>query len=118
MFIQDDSSSSEEEDESSPADIKEYTPGKFVLYKHAPKRVYVTTIYEVASKVTLKAARKYGERNGKITFCWPRFDLFFDVDQLGDEQLTALPDPVIDRRRSSVIFKRGVFGKVPLGNLM
>ena len=117
MFIQDDSSSSEEEDESSPADIKEYTPGKFVLYKHAPKRVYVTTIYEVASKVTLKAARKYGERNGKIT-CWSRIDLFFNVDQLCDEQLTALPDPVVDRRGSSVIFKRGAFGKVPLGNLM
>ena len=88
-------------------------------YKHTPRKVYVATIFEVAERVTLiKAARKYGELNGKVTFCWPQIDLFFYVDQLQNEKLTALPDPVVDRRGSSVIFKRGVFGKLQLGDLV
>ena len=56
--------------------------------------------------------------NGRVTFCWPQIDLFFYVDQLQNEKLTALPDPVVDRRGSSVIFKRGVFGKLQLGELV
>ena len=74
---------SEEEDESAPTNLEDYTPGKYVLYKHTPRKVYVATIFEVAERVTLiKAARKYGERNGRVTFCWPQIDLFFYVDQL------------------------------------
>ena len=115
---QDDSSSSDEEDESAlTANIEDYAPGKYVLYRHTQRKVYVASIFEVAEKVTLKAVRKYGERNGRVTFCWPQIYLYIYVDQLQNEKLTALPDPVVDRRGSSVIFKRGVFGKLSLGDL-
>ena len=76
------------------------------------------SIVEVADKVTLKGARKYGIRNGKITFVWPLIHDVFTVDKLTSENAIALPDPVVDRRGTSLIFKSKAFGKVPLGHLM
>ena len=116
---EDDTSSDKDEDDPVPANIDDYTPGRYVLFKFTQHQYYVSSIVEVADeRVTLKAARKYGEHNGKITFCWPSLDDIFPVDKLGDENATALPDPVIDRRGSSLIFKKSAFRKVPLSNIM
>ena len=80
----------------------------------------MSSIVEVGeSQVTLKAARKYGEHQGKITFCWPSInDIFPVVGGLHPENSTGLPDPVIDRRGSSFTFRKRVFGKVPFNNIM
>ena len=119
---EDDISSDEDEEEDEDeedANIDDYTPGRYVLFKYTKRQYYVSSIVEVADgRVVLKAARKYGDHNGKITFCWPSLDDIFPVNKLCNENATALPDPVIDRRGSSLIFKKSAFRKVSLINIM
>ena len=47
------------------------SPGRYVLFRLTKKKYYVSSVVEVGeNQVILKAARKYGEHQGKIT-CWP-----------------------------------------------
>ena len=76
-----------------------------MLFKCTERQCYVSSIVEVADgRVELKAARRYGDYSGRITFCWPSLGDIFPVDKLCSESATALPDPVVDRRGSSLIF--------------
>ena len=88
----------------------------YILYKLTEHKYYVSSIVEYGDQcVTLKAARKYGEHQGKITFCWPTIDDIFTVKGgLNAENSLGLPDPVVDRRGSSLRFRKRAFGKVPL----
>ena len=106
--------SSDEEEEIS--NVEECTPGRYILYKLTEHKYYVSSIVEYGDQcVTLKAARKYGEHQGKITFCWPTIDDIFTVKGgLNAENSLGLPDPVVDRRGSSLRFRKRAFGKVPL----
>ena len=87
----------------------------FGILRHQHK-YYVSSIVEYGDQcVTLKAARKYGEHQGKITFCWPTIDDIFTVKGgLNAENSLGLPDPVVDRRGSSLRFRKRAFGEVPL----
>ena len=81
--------------------------------------LYIATIFSVeSSKVTLKCARKYGERDGKITSTWPDLDDFVHLDNTSSEKVSPLPDPMIDRRGTSMTFKTKAFGKMNLGDIM
>ena len=53
------------------------------------------------------------EHQGKINFCWPTIDDIYPViGGLHPENSTGLPDPVIDRRGSTLTFRQKLFGKV------
>ena len=123
VYCSDSSSEGEDftdkEDEETP-DVLHCSPGRYVLFGLTKKKHYVSSVLEVQeNQVILKAARKYGEHQGKITFCWPTIDDIYPViGGLHPENSTGLPDPVIDRRGSTLTFRQKVFGKVPLNNIM
>ena len=59
----------DEEDEETP-DVLDCSPGRYVLFRLTKNKYYVSSVLEVEeNQVILKAARKYGDHHGKITFC-------------------------------------------------
>ena len=110
---------SESESEQETPNIEDCTPGGYILFRLTNHKYYLSSIVEVGDNlVTLKAARKYGEHNGKMTFCWPSIDDVFSVTGLTEHNTTTLPDPVIDRRGSTLTFRTSAFGKVALNYIM
>ena len=97
----------DEEDEETP-DVLDCSPGRYVLFRLTKNKYYVSSVLEVEeNQVILKAARKYGDHQGKITFCWPTIDDIYPViGGLHPENSTGLPDPVIDRRGSTLTFRQ------------
>ena len=95
------------------------SPGLFVLYKVEDRRFYVGCILEQLphDRFLLKFARKFGSRNGQVTFIWPDNDHIDTLDSsVLQDMATPLPDPATTRR-GSVIFPMNVFQKLPLTQL-
>ena len=91
----------------------------FILYKFADRKYYVGCILEqiLDDQYVIKFTRKFGSRNGLITFIWPEDD-DIQVKTSSDLQSMAapLPDPATTRR-GSVLFPAVTFNKRPLNQI-
>ena len=106
-----------DEEEEVVGNLEDCTPGKYLLFKLTDSKYYVSSVVELNDElVILKGARKYGESRGKLTFVWPHSDDIFPVE-LSNNTIVPLPDPTIDRRGSSFVFRKSVF-HVPTSVIM
>ena len=106
-----------DEEEEVVGNLEDCTPGKYLLIKLTDSKYYGSLVVELNDElVILKGACKYGESCGKLTFVWPHLDDIFPVE-LSNNTIMPLPDPTIDRRGSSFVFRKSVF-RVPTSVIM
>ena len=98
------------------------TPGQYAIYQYTEAKFYVAAIIEHLNnnQVLISCARKYGQRNKKVTFIWPEDEDNIIVDVHfpdGSSLLKPLAHPSFDRRGSSLTFPAKKFGNVPLSKI-
>ena len=110
-------SESSDDEENITSCFEDLSKGNYVLLEYREKKYYVGSIVEYSvDNIVLKLARLYGVKGKQITFVWPHIDHVVVVENL-TEGIKCLPDPVADRRGSSLIFNLKSFGKLSLKNI-
>ena len=84
--------------------LEEYTPGRYVLYRFTDIQFYISSIVEVKDGSAIL--------KGTITFTWPGLDDIFPAE-LTRDNVFPLPGPSVDRRGTSMTFKKSSFKHYP-----